>query len=184
MLTLFVSDKKDIYTKISQQLADVEVGVLVNNVGVSYEHAEYFTDIKEEDVDRLIQVNIKAATYLTRAVLPSMKQRKKGAIVFVSSISGVSPAPLLAVYSASKAYLDYLAKCLSAEYKGSGIFVQSVAPALVATNLSKIRRPKLAIPSASAFARSAVSTIGHDHSTSGYWFHAIQKGTDHSLSFV
>jgi len=177
----FATDKKDIYAKITAQLAGIEVGVLVNNVGVSYEHAEYFTDISEETVDRLIQVNIKAATHLTRALLPAMKERKKGAVIFIGSISGLFPAPLLAVYSASKAYVDFLARCLSEEYKSSGIFIQCTAPALVATKMSKVRRPKLAIPSATTFAKSAVSTIGHDHAGTGYWFHDIQNGILQSL---
>ena len=60
-----------------------------------------------------------------------MVERKSGAIINISSLSGLMPTPLLSVYSASKAYVDIFTRGLCDEYKKKGIVVQSVAPGYV-----------------------------------------------------
>ncbi|XP_030879001.1 very-long-chain 3-oxoacyl-CoA reductase-like [Leptonychotes weddellii] len=61
---------------------------------------------------------------MTRLVLPGMVERSKGAILNISSASGIAPVPLLAIYSATKAFADFFSQCLHEEYKSKGIFVQ------------------------------------------------------------
>ncbi|UYV81087.1 TALDO1 [Cordylochernes scorpioides] len=79
----------EIYDGIRKELADLEVGVLVNNVGMSYEYAEYFTKVQGGDE-------------MMRLILPQMELRRKGVIINLASLSALHPMPLLSVYGASK----------------------------------------------------------------------------------
>lgn len=170
----FSTANKDTYYQIIlPELKSIDLGILVNNVGVSYEYCEFVHDLSDQILDNLIKINIEATTYMTKMALPLMLSKGKGAIINLSSISGVIPAPLLSVYGASKSYVDNFSRTLAIEYQNKGIFVQSLTPAFVVSNMSKFRRPTISIPTAANFARSAVRTIGYENSVAGYWAHDI-----------
>ncbi|KAL3927357.1 MAG: hypothetical protein SGPRY_002859 [Prymnesium sp.] len=59
----------------------LQIGVLVNNVGVSYEFAQWFHELSDSEVEKLISLNVNSTTWMTRAVLPSMLARKSGLVV-------------------------------------------------------------------------------------------------------
>ncbi|MGH0183932.1 UNVERIFIED_CONTAM: hypothetical protein FKN15_013430, partial [Acipenser sinensis] len=99
--------------------------------------------------------------------------RSKGAILNISSASGMYPVPLLTLYSSTKAFVDFFSRAMHAEYKSRGIIVQSVLPFFVATKLSKIRRPTLDKPSPEAYVKAALSTVGLQVQTNGYLLHAL-----------
>ncbi|CAL8404994.1 unnamed protein product [Boreogadus saida] len=166
---------RDIYPKIEEGLAGLEIGVLVNNVGVSYGYPEFFLSIPNLDsfINTLINVNITSVCQMTSLVLPRMVQRKKGAILNISSASALAPVPLLTVYSASKAFVDFFSRGLEAEYKSQGIIIQSVLPSFVATKLSKIRRATLDKPTPQRYVAAALGTVGLQSQTSGYFPHAV-----------
>jgi len=172
----FSDEDPSLYKKtIEPAFAGLDIGILVNNVGISYEHPMFFGELPQDRIDALVRLNIYTMTQMTKTVLPILEKRKRGgAIINVSSVAGILPSPLLAVYSASKSYIDFFSRSLSTEYKSKGIFVQSITPSLVVSKLSKVRKPSLTIPSAKAFVRAAVSTIGYDTETSGYWAHNLQ----------
>nr|XP_045015195.1 very-long-chain 3-oxoacyl-CoA reductase isoform X2 [Jaculus jaculus] len=166
---------EDIYDKIKTALAGLEIGILVNNVGMSYEYPEYFLEIPDLDntIKKLISINILSVCKMTRLVLPGMLERSKGVILNISSASGMHPVPLLTIYSASKAFVDFFSQCLHEEYKSKGIFVQSVLPYFVATKLAKIRKPTLDKPSPETFVESAIKTVGLQSRTTGYMIHSL-----------
>lgn len=110
---------------------------------------------------------------MTRLVLPRMVERKKGAILNISSASAMYPVPLLTIYSASKAFVDYFSRGLQAEYKSRGIIIQSVLPFFVATKLSKIRRATLDKPTPERYVAAELNTVGLQSQTNGYLPHAI-----------
>ncbi|XP_028328790.1 very-long-chain 3-oxoacyl-CoA reductase-B [Gouania willdenowi] len=166
----------DIYSKIEVGLKGLEIGVLGDKqVGISYSYPEFFLNLPDLDpfIDTLVNVNITSVCQMTRIVLPRMVERKKGAILNMSSASGMYPVPLLSVYSASKAFVDFFSRGLQAEYKNKGVIIQSVLPFFVATKLSKIRRPTLDKPSPQRYVEAQLRTVGLQTQTNGYLPHAV-----------
>ncbi|XP_010862771.4 very-long-chain 3-oxoacyl-CoA reductase-A [Esox lucius] len=165
----------DIYPKIEAGLAGLEIGVLVNNVGISYPYPEYFLHIPDLDnfITNMINVNITSVCQMTRLVLPRMVERSKGVVLNISSASGMYPVPLLTVYSSSKAFVDFFSRGLQEEYKAKGIIVQSVLPFFVATKMTRIRKPTLDKPTPERYVAAELSTIGLQDQTNGYFPHAI-----------
>ena len=155
-------------------LNGLDIGVLVNNVGISYPYTKYFHELDDDRVTQLIDLNVDSTTWMTRIVLPGMLARKRGAIVNMGSGAGVSVSPLLAQYGAAKSYVAMFSKALNAELKSNGIHVQCQVPLFVATKLAKIKRASLFVASPSGYARAAVASIGYESLVSPFWSHAIQ----------
>jgi len=153
---------------------DCDIGLLVNNVGASYDYADYFVLLDKRKIDEIVSLNINATVYMTQLVLPRMIQNKKGAIVNVSSVSGLLDEPLYAVYTASKAFVNSFSESLHYEVKHHGIHVQTSCPGLVATKMSKVRRTSFLVPSPSKFARALVARIGYESHIIPFWTHALQ----------
>ncbi|XP_017462787.1 PREDICTED: very-long-chain 3-oxoacyl-CoA reductase-like [Rhagoletis zephyria] len=152
-----------IYKTIAEEINALNghVHVLINNVGMAYKYPEYFTKIPNSDkfISDILNCNILSVTRMTHIVLPLMEKRRSGIVINISSYSALFPTPLLAMYSASKIYMDYLSRALHAEYKDRGIIVQSVLPYYVSTNM--IRNPGISfmIPSPDQFVSSALKTV-------------------------
>ena len=96
--------RTDIYERIRQELEGLDIGVLVNNVGMSYPFPEFFTEVPDGDKKfmDLITCNNVSMMMMTRIVLPAMAEKKKGIIINLSSLSGLCPVPLLNVYASTK----------------------------------------------------------------------------------
>eukprot|EP00245_Coleochaete_scutata_P007575 TRINITY_DN23034_c0_g1_i1.p1 TRINITY_DN23034_c0_g1~~TRINITY_DN23034_c0_g1_i1.p1 ORF type:complete len:330 (+),score=54.70 TRINITY_DN23034_c0_g1_i1:69-1058(+) len=161
--------------KIEDAISDLDVGILINNVGLSYNHAQFFHELDAQLMLDLIKVNIIATTRITKLVLPGMLNRRRGAIVNIGSgAATVLPSdPLYAVYAGTKGYVDQFSRTLYVEYKSCGIDVQCQAPLYVATKLSKIRKSSLTCPSADTYARYGLRWIGLEPRVTPYWVHSI-----------
>jgi len=102
------------------------VDLLINNAGFGLRGAYAETDWAVEA--RMIQVNITALAHLTKLFLPGMLRRGSGRILNVGSTAGFVPGPYMAVYYASKAFVQSFSESLSNEVKGSGVTVTLLCP--------------------------------------------------------
>ncbi|KAE8719593.1 Detected protein of confused Function [Hibiscus syriacus] len=155
----------------------LDIGLLVNNAGLAYEGARFFHEVESEVVESIIKVNVEAATMITKAVVPIMARKKKGAIVNIGSGSygGFCSYPLYTIYAASKAYLTMFSRSINLEYKKTGIHVQCQIPLFVATKMTKFKRTSLFIPSAETFSKASLRWIGYgEHLCVPYWPHSLQ----------
>ncbi len=109
--------------------------VLVNNAGVSL--ISLFTDGTDEQVSRVLDVNLRGAMLLTREVLPKMISEKSGRIVNISSMWGIVGGSCEVAYSASKAGIIGFTKALAKEVGPSGITVNAVAPGFIDTPMNR-----------------------------------------------
>ncbi|KAJ7945489.1 very-long-chain 3-oxoacyl-CoA reductase 1 [Quillaja saponaria] len=165
---------------IEEAVRDVDLGVLINNVGITYPAAMFFHEVDEKVWMDIVRVNLEGTSNVTRAVLPGMIERKRGAVVNIGSgASIVVPShPLYAIYAATKAYVDQLSRCLYVEYKQFGIDVQCQVPLYVATKMASrvaaTEESSFFIPSACDYGRAAVRQIGFEPRCSPYWTHSIQ----------
>jgi NADP-dependent 3-hydroxy acid dehydrogenase YdfG len=109
------------------------VEFLVNCAGVMY--FTLMRNLREEEWERIVEVNCKGALNCVAAVLPGMLQRGRGHIVTISSDAGRRVFPGLAVYSASKFFVEALSQGLRLETAGTGLKVTTIQPGNVATDL-------------------------------------------------
>jgi len=109
------------------------VQMLVNCAGVMY--YTMMKNVREEEWERTVEVNCKGALNCVGAVLPGMLERGSGHIVTISSDAGRKVFPGLAVYSASKFFVEALSQGLRLETAGTGLRVTTVQPGNVATDL-------------------------------------------------
>ncbi|KAL0288157.1 UNVERIFIED_CONTAM: Very-long-chain 3-oxoacyl-CoA reductase 1 [Sesamum calycinum] len=171
----FSGDLDEGVSRIKEVIEGLDVGVLINNVGVSYPYARFLHEVDDKLLSDLIKVNVEGTTKMTQAVLPGMVKRKKGAIVNIGSGAAiVIPSdPLYSVYAATKAYVDQFSRCLYVEYKKSGIDVQCQVPLYVATKMASIRRSSFFVPSTDGYARAALRWIGYEPRCTPYWPHSL-----------
>lgn len=161
-----------VYPRLASQLKSLEIGILVNNVGLSHKFAQYFLEASEQRLRDIIELNCQATVRMTHLILPTMVARGRGIIINISSFAANSPLPLLGVYAATKIFVNYFSTALSKEYGSKGILVQTVMPHFVSTAMTKIPR-NVFVPSAAVYVKSAVFTIGIQRSTYGYLPHAV-----------
>jgi NAD(P)-dependent dehydrogenase (short-subunit alcohol dehydrogenase family) len=134
-------------TSIEEALAhfashtDGRLDLLVNNAGVLT--SGRFEEIDPGAHDLMVDVNIRGLTHVAQAAFPLLKQTPGATLVNLCSVSSVHGLPLLAVYSASKFYVDGLTEALHVEWARYGIRVTSVKPPLVNTAMGHSVRPEL-----------------------------------------
>jgi len=110
------------------------IDVLINNAGVARDGIlGMFSD---DDIDTVIDLNVKGTLYVTRAVSRRMLARRSGTIVNISSVVGRSGYRGLAAYSASKAALDGMTRALARELGSRGITVNAIASGYLRTEMS------------------------------------------------
>lgn len=110
------------------------IDVLVNNAGIA--QIKLFTDITDEDYDRMFDCNVRSVFNCCQCALPDMIHRKSGRIINISSMWGVTGASCEVHYSASKAAVIGMTKALARELAPSGITVNAIAPGVIDTPMN------------------------------------------------
>jgi NAD(P)-dependent dehydrogenase (short-subunit alcohol dehydrogenase family) len=131
-----ILDVRD-YAAVERTVADVEssvgpIDVLVNNAGYGHEGL-----VEESPIEELIQqfeVNVFGAVAAIKAVLPFMRQRRRGRILNITSMGGLMTFPGIAYYHGSKFALEGISGSLGKEVKPFGIFVTAVEPGMFRTD--------------------------------------------------
>ena len=114
----------------------VEVDFLVNNAGFGTRGR-----FAERDLGReleMVQVNVVALVHLTRLMLPGMIERRRGRILNLGSTAGFQPGPFMAVYYATKAFVNSFTEALAFELAGTGVTATVSCPGATATEFSKV----------------------------------------------
>ncbi|MDG1945373.1 MAG: SDR family oxidoreductase [Halioglobus sp.] len=107
------------------------VDYLVNNAGFST--FGNFADLPIEGQRAMLNLHIDASITLCRAVIPFMRERGRGVVINVSSLGSFVPGKGMAVYGATKAFLNYYSLALQEELVGTGIEVQALCPGFTRT---------------------------------------------------
>lgn len=166
---------------IKKVLDELEIGVLVNNVGISYRYPLFFHELSDEEVTTLLTMNVESTVWMTRMVLPGMLTRKSGAIVNISSGSALYTLPLLAEYSGAKSFVEKFSRAINAEYRGKGITCQCQVPFYVATKLAKMRK-SFSVPTPTEYVSMAVKWVGYpDALVQPFWVHGLQGWIMHQI---
>lgn len=131
-----VRDEGSVTRAVSDVVARAgRIDVLVNNAGSSIVGA-----VEETGTDQaqgLFDVNFFGAVRVTRAVLPTMRQQRRGRIVFVSSVAGFLPAPFMGFYAASKHALEGYSESLDHEVRTLGVRSILVEPGFMKTRIGQ-----------------------------------------------
>jgi short-subunit dehydrogenase len=150
----------------------IEVGLLVNNAGFGL--AGKFLDHQLEKEVALLGVNCRAPLILTHEFGRQMIRRKRGGIIFVSSVSGYIATPIEASYAASKAYELFLAESLWYELKNDGVDVLALCPGVTVSEFHDLSgiRPVAAMP-VSPVVALALKTLGKKPSVIAGWHNRL-----------
>jgi NADP-dependent 3-hydroxy acid dehydrogenase YdfG len=117
-------------TRLAQQ---VPFDILVNNAGV--DRPRRFLQARADDVDLLIDVNLRAVLHLCRLVVPGMVERDRGHVVNISSIAGAYNFNGNSIYHATKAAVSMLSRQLRIDVFGKRVRVTEICPGRVATDI-------------------------------------------------
>lgn len=126
-----VNITKDDEIKKAVNLID-RVDILVNNAGIYFE--KYIEQTTDEDIDNMVDVNIKGTFKVTRNLIDKLKENK-GCIVNIASCLGLVPELTSPLYCTTKAGIVMFTKCLAQEYANLGIRVNCVLPGPILTEL-------------------------------------------------
>lgn len=119
--------------QIKEALAEIaRVDILINNAGVYFE--KYLEDTTNEEIDRMVDTNIKGSYLMTRNAFPKILE-SRGTVLFIASCLGMVPELTSPLYCTTKAGLVMLTKCLAQEYAGRGVRVNCILPGPIDTPL-------------------------------------------------
>ena len=127
-------ETKELFSKAESEYGDIDI--LVNNAGIDRD--KLFMRMTEEDLEIVMNVNLRAAFTLSRTAVMSMSKRKYGRIINISSVVGYMGNPGQANYCASKAAIVGMSKAIALEYAKRGITVNCIAPGAIRTPMTDV----------------------------------------------
>ncbi|CRG94523.1 steroid dehydrogenase, putative [Plasmodium gallinaceum] len=164
------------YKIIEDKIKNLDIGILINNVGISYPNPLYYHEMDTELIEQLVNVNLLSSYFMTKLVLPIMIKKKKGLILFTSSgVTALHSSPLYTIYGSVKEAICSFANSLS-----NNIEIQCHIPLFIVTKLSKIKKPSLFVPTSDKYAENAIQKMREGNIlyykviSSPYFFHRIQ----------
>ncbi len=126
------------FRRIAEEVGPVDV--LVNNAGITgSQQATRLHETPLIDWDLVTAVNIRGPYLCSRAVLPSMVERRSGHIIIIASVAGLNPFPGRSAYSTSKGAALIMAKSIAIDYAADGIRANAVCPGMVETPMTQWR---------------------------------------------
>ncbi len=165
-----VSRAADVATMVEQVASALgAIDILVNNAGMAIVRS--IDDLTEADFDATIAVNLKSAFLCTQAVMPSMRAKKRGRIVNISSGAARGAGAIGVHYNASKAGMEGLTRGYAARLVKEGITVNSVAPSLIETDMMRGRSdlarniPLGRLGQPTEVAQAVLMVLGNDYMT-------------------
>src|SRR5262245_34203894 len=147
--------------RLCDELAARQVAptILINNAGFGYYSP--FVEQPREDIEALLQVNVRALTILCRRLGAAMAQRKHGYILNVSSFAGLAPIPRYSVYSGAKAYVVGFTQGIRHELSRRGVKVSVICPGFTRTEFHDVsRHEKTALMRATELTPQQVARAG------------------------
>ena len=134
-----VRDKKAVFAAVEQIPAEFkDISVLINNAGLSL-GLDKFDEMPLDDIETMVDTNVKGFLYVARAVLPLMRKQKSAHIFNLGSVAARTPYFGGNVYCGTKAFVAQFSLALRNDLRGSGIKVTNIAPGLCKTEFSEVR---------------------------------------------
>ncbi|WP_311243742.1 glucose 1-dehydrogenase [Microbacterium sp. WCS2018Hpa-23] len=130
-----ITEEESVITGIRAIEADGQIDILVNNAGM--QHREPMLDVSLENWERVIRTDLTSAFLVGRTAARAMVERGSGAIVNICSVQTDLARPTIGAYTAAKGGLRNLTKAMTAEWAGSGVRVNGVAPGYIRTELTQ-----------------------------------------------
>jgi uncharacterized protein len=127
-----VADLTDEADLASVEALAADAAMVVNNAGAGWYSP--FARLDPRELAETIALNVTALLRISRAAVPAMVERGLGSLINISSVAGAYPAPNMAVYAASKAFVTNLSASLAAELRGTGVVVTCVSPGYIRTD--------------------------------------------------
>ncbi|XP_071339505.1 17-beta-hydroxysteroid dehydrogenase type 3 [Trachinotus anak] len=168
--------QEHIFSEIEDQLKDLNIGVLVNNVGMlpSFIPCKFLNSAElNQTITKVINCNVKTMAKMCKIILPGMENRGKGVIVNISSGVACIPFPMYTLYTASKVFVERFSLGLQAEYKDKGIIIQAVAPFGVSTRMASYQQTNLVTLSPEDFVKSSLQYLRAGDKTHGSIYHIV-----------
>ena len=129
-----MAKREDVLRLADEVLREMgRVDILVNNAGTNI--PQPIDEIRDEDWNAVMEINLNSVMALTRALVPQMKARRWGRIIHISSIMGLVSAPGRNIYSVTKSALIGLARASALDLGAFGITVNCIAPGPFLTDL-------------------------------------------------
>lgn len=165
--------KPGFFDKIYDEVKDLDISILVNNVGIA--SIDYFDKISENMIVDALTINIMPQVLLTRKLINKLLARGKykSAVISVSSALGTKPTPYDSLYSGNKAFNDFFSRSLTTEFQGR-LDVLSIRPFFVSTALNFNKKPGIDTLTPEECAEGCLRSLGHWSYTFGHYKHAIQ----------
>ena len=168
-----VTDEASVQRAVAEVMRRTDhIDVLILNAGFGISGPAECTPL--EDVRRQMDVNFTGAVAVVQQVLPYMRRRRKGRIIFTSSVAAILPIPYQSFYSASKAAINAFALALQNEVRDYGICVSVLMPGDVRTGFTAARK-KVQQPTGVAGVSPAVMEVWSPGSTTTKMFPSYKE---------